>query len=358
MKKRIFSAMLALTMASGCVTTVHASETRRIQGYYANGYICTAYDSMCYPCVGAELEFNQKCFVDLDTKGTSDKKDDTVISGTVVPLPQFHEADGDTYPETLKVVGMNRKADVVHVMTAMGYKYSFKGCEDWEIGDGVSAIMHDNGTVFILDDYIVECKYGGWNEKNPFTDVKESDWFYDDVIWARENEVMTGLTEDTFAPNDTLTRAQVASIIYRIMGSPVVDYKSNFHDVAKGTWYSDAVGWASKNRIIAGYEDGNFGAYDPVTREQFATMMFRFGQYLALDMSGKTESLNGFSDAYKVSAYALEATQWAVGYGLISGKTVTELCPLGNTTRAECAAIVQRFMSEYRLEVCHDLDRI
>lgn len=351
MKKKILGAMLALTMIVGCVTTVHAyeTETRRIQGYYANGYICTAYDEQYYPYSGADLKFNERVFADLDTKGTQEKGDDEIIPGTIVSCEIFRETEGDQYPETMKIIDMNREADIVYVMTANGCKYSFKGCEDWEIGDGVSAIMHNNGSSFVIDDYIVECVYAGWSVKyNPFTDVKENDWFYKSVLWARENGIMSGFTYNTFVPNDVLTRAQCATILYRIKGSPAVDYTSVFFDVKANDWYASAVVWANKNGIVAGYTDGTFGANDAVTREQFATMLYRFGQYLKLDIDVKTESLQKFSDACSVSGYAKEPLEWAVGYGLISGRTETELCPLGNTSRAEGATIIQRMNTCWR----------
>lgn len=180
-----------------------------------------------------------------------------------------------------------------------------------------------------------------------FIDVSESDWFYSSVVYAKEHSIMSGLTEDTFAPNQKLSRAQCATILYRLYGSPEVTYKQKFKDVKSGDWYASAVIWASNAGIVSGYGDGTFGSNDNVTREQMATMMYRYANYLALDTVPKMADIEGYSDANKVSAYALDATKWAVGYGLISGTTPTTLNPLGNTSRAECAAIAERFMGAY-----------
>lgn len=180
-----------------------------------------------------------------------------------------------------------------------------------------------------------------------FVDVQESDWFYESVLFAKECHIMAGLTELTFGPNDSLSRAQAAAIIYRLMGSPEVQYTQQFSDVKEGDWYSKAVTWASRAKIVSGYSDGRFGADDNVTREQLATMMYRYANYLALDAAPKMTDVSGYNDAEKISEYAVDAIRWAVGYGLISGTSTTTLSPSGDTSRAQCAAIVQRFLKAY-----------
>lgn len=183
-----------------------------------------------------------------------------------------------------------------------------------------------------------------------FTDVQEEDWYYDAVVYAKKRGFMSGLSEETFGPNQKLSRAQFAAILYRIMDAPEVQYEDRFKDITKNSWYADAVVWANNSGIVSGYENGTFGPNDPVTREQMAAMMYRYANYLALETIPKMADISSYTDAGEVSTYALNATKWAVGYGLITGTTKTTISPLGNTTRAECAAIVQRFMAAYVMD--------
>lgn len=180
-----------------------------------------------------------------------------------------------------------------------------------------------------------------------FIDVCEANWYYDSVVFVKECGIMSGLSEEIFGPKEQLSRAQLASILYRITDSPEVAYEKIYSDVSSGSWYSDAVIWASNAGIVSGYKDGTYGPNDVVTREQVATMMYRYAQYLALETVPKMTDISDYDDAHKVSSYAERAIQWAVGYGLISGTTDTTISPKGNTTRAECAAITERFMEAY-----------
>lgn len=353
MKKRLLTATLAIMTVVG-TTTVSASDLcsseinkRRAQGYYANGFIFTRDGHYWdYNNNAKQLKFNEELFVDFDTKGTETKEDDELLIDTVVTWGEVRNVIGTTYPQTLKVIDINRKSDIVTCQTTNGFQYTFTGCEDWDLEDSVSATMNDNGTEYVMDDYIVDCRYVAWElSYNPFSDVKETDWFYKSVLWARENGIMSGYTETTFAPNEKLTRAQAAAIIYRLYGEEV-KYECNFTDVNKSDWYYDAVAWANHAYIVYGYGE-EFGADDNVTREQFAAMMYRYANYLALDVTPKMESISVFNDAYKVNPYAQTALEWAYGYGLINGTTETTLSPQGNATRAECSAIVQRFIEAY-----------
>lgn len=156
---------------------------------------------------------------------------------------------------------------------------------------------------------------------------------------------MTGLDEKTFGPSQNLARAQFAVILYRMEGEPVVDDISPFPDVENDTWYTDAVIWAYKNEIITGYTDtGKFGPSDDITREQIATMMFRYEKYKDQD-NGKRAELTSFPDADKVQVYAKEALQWCVANGIIEGTGVTEkiIDPQASTIRAVCATIISRY---------------
>ena len=154
---------------------------------------------------------------------------------------------------------------------------------------------------------------------------------------------MNGTSETTFAPNATLNRAMLAAILYRLAGEPAVTGESSpFTDVAADAWYSTAVNWASENGIVSGMGDGTFAPMNAITRQQLAAMLYRYAQYSKLDTSARG-NLDQFTDGSQVSSWASDAMAWAVGDGLISGKTANVIDPAGTATRAEVAAILMRF---------------
>jgi hypothetical protein len=137
----------------------------------------------------------------------------------------------------------------------------------------------------------------------------------------------------------------IVTILYRIeKGNQGEEVDAAFNDVAKGTWYYEAVLWAAGNGIVKGYGDGKFGPTDNVTREQLATILYRYARWKAID-SSETADLGAFSDAGTISSWALDAITWANANGLITGRTETELAPKGTATRAEAATILQRLVS-------------
>ena len=179
--------------------------------------------------------------------------------------------------------------------------------------------------------------------KLPYTDVNENDWYYPYVKDVFEKGLMTGLNETTFGPNQELVRAQFAVILWRMAGSPTVDYSSKFKDVPKGAFFTDAVMWASENGIVTGYTDGsgNFGSNDKITREQLATMLYRFAEKMGLDTSNTIDS-GTFPDGNKVSDFAIEGIEWCLGSGIITGDG-GNINPRGNVNRAVCATMISRF---------------
>ena len=180
----------------------------------------------------------------------------------------------------------------------------------------------------------------------PYKDVTENDWFYDYVYDVYVKELMTGLNETTFGPAQGLVRAQFAVIVYRMEGSPEVAFDANkFPDVPAGQFYSEAVIWAAENGIVTGYtSNGHFGPNDPITREQMATMMFRYANYKKMDTS-EEKDLSSFPDGGSVQAFAKDAMEWCTAKGIISGKGNEPkiLDPQGSTSRAECATIISRY---------------
>lgn len=173
----------------------------------------------------------------------------------------------------------------------------------------------------------------------PFTDVHKDHWFYEDVLYVYDNGLMNGISDTTFAPNETITRAMVVTILSRMSGEEIPEVADSvFSDVASGLWYSDAISWAASKNIVNGFEDGTFQPDAPMTRAQLVTILYRYAQYKGLDVSAFSD-LSQFTDAADVPAYALEAMQWAVGSGLISGNGLL-IDSASNATRAQVAAII------------------
>ncbi len=177
---------------------------------------------------------------------------------------------------------------------------------------------------------------------NPFTDVSESDWFYDAVKYVSENSLMSGTTTTTFAPNNNMTRAMLVTVLYRLDGQPSVTGTNSFTDVQSGLWYTNAVVWASENNIISGYGGDLFGTNDSVTREQMVSILYNYAKYKSYDVT-KTTELSAYTDASNVSSWAVSAMQWAVVNGIITGTTPTTLSPSGSATRAQVATVLMQF---------------
>lgn len=188
--------------------------------------------------------------------------------------------------------------------------------------------------------------YAKWTETPvsslPFGDVKSADWFYNDVKYVYEKGMMAGTAADVFAPNATTTRAMIVTILYRLEGSPAVTGTSAFVDVPAGQWYTDAVNWAAANQIVKGTSATTFAPNASITREQMAAILYRYAQYKGYDVTKKAD-LSGYSDNGQVSAYAKDALAWANAAKLINGVTNTTLAPQGNATRAQVSAILHRF---------------
>ena len=175
-----------------------------------------------------------------------------------------------------------------------------------------------------------------------FTDARAAAWYHDGVHWALENGVMNGVGDGKFAPNDTTTRAQVVTMLWRLEGSPAYVGMSEFSDVDNEEWYGPAIRWASSEGIVNGY-DGKFAPNDAVTREQLVTILYRYAQYKKLDVSvGEDTNILSYDDAFSVSDWAMSAMQWAVGSGVVNG-IGTNLEPAGDASRAQVATMLWRF---------------
>ena len=181
-----------------------------------------------------------------------------------------------------------------------------------------------------------------------FSDVRPADWYHDAVSYVCENGLMNGTSNTTFSPNATTSRSMIVTILYRLAGSPDMP-ESNwgypYADVDAAAYYSTPVYWARMNDLVTGYSDTQFGPDDAITREQMATIMYRYAYSKNL-VANEPYNLNQFGDNSQISSWARDSVAWAVGAGLISGKGDGVLDPQGATTRAEAAAILQRFLEK------------
>ena len=206
-----------------------------------------------------------------------------------------------------------------------------------QIGDDGSvslSLSHASQYAIVIDDHnhgVIDL---------PFTDVSDSDWFYDPVCYVYSQGLMTGTSATTFEPNTSLSRAMLVAVLHRLEGSPAAS-GSDFTDVAEGDWYAQAVNWAASVGVVNGFDDGTFQPNAAITREQMAAILRNYAAYKGLDVTA-ADDLANYSDASSVSDWAKESIQWAVGSGLLGGYEDGTLRPQGTTTRAEVASVLQR----------------
>lgn len=272
-------------------------------------------------------------------------------------LSQYYLKDGDA-------IEFFYTGDYQTVPGAHGYDDNKKAAQDVEALIGaIGTVTEDSGDKIaaarkaydaltdaqkkLVTNYNVlteaEAAFAALTNVLPFTDVAKDAWYFDAVQYVYENELFNGTGATSFSPNAQMNRAMLATVLYRLAGEPAVTGEgAAFTDVAQGTWYTDAVAWASVSGIVTGYGDGLFGSTDSITREQLAVMLYRYAQLMKLDTAA-SKDLSAFTDAGTVSTWATEAIAWACGEGLITGRTATTLVPQGTATRAEVATILMRF---------------
>lgn len=180
-----------------------------------------------------------------------------------------------------------------------------------------------------------------------YSDLQMHTWYHDCIHYCLENGLMVGTAQGVFSPDAALTRAQAVVILWRNEGSPLVEQPLDFDDVADDAWYADAVRWAVAADVMSGYGNGRFGADDPMTREQMASMFHRFALQKGVAVSdGAAVDLNRFSDADAISSWALDVVQWACDTGLLRGFEDGRLDPTGSTTRVQYSAMIMRFLED------------
>ena len=203
--------------------------------------------------------------------------------------------------------------------------------------DGTYTFTMPNGQVKVAVTFVEATP-----EPLPFTDVAEGDWFHDAVRYAYDNGLMDGVGEGQFAPNATTNRAMVVTILYRLAGEPAVSGDTAFTDVAAGQWYTNAVLWAAQKGIVNGISETEFAPSSDLTREQLATILYRYAESMGYDVSAQAD-LSGFPDAGDIQSYATQALSWAVAEGLLQGFEDESLQPQSTATRAQIATILMRF---------------
>lgn len=180
----------------------------------------------------------------------------------------------------------------------------------------------------------------------PFVDVRGSDWFYADVAFVYQQGMMNGISHNAFCPDITTSRGMIVAILYRLEGSPTVFGNHSFNDVKVSSYYKDAITWAASHGIVSGYNNDEFGTDDKITREQMASILYRYAAYKGYDVSCRAD-LSKFVDVGSISSYAADAASWANVHGLIQGVNNSLFNPAGNATRSQVAAILHRFCNEF-----------
>lgn len=221
---------------------------------------------------------------------------------------------------------------------------------------GGSVVVSENGatttTTTITPGQDVSVSFAGETEQPdepasdlPYRDVRANDWFYDAVKFVSDEKLMTGTGANTFAPNLTTTRGMIVSILYRLEGGPQINGSSPFTDVKDDDWYGDAVRWAERAGVVSGTSATTFAPNAAITREQLAAILMNYANYKHENTSARAD-LSKYSDVGKISSWANDVMAWAVSKGYISGMTATTLAPQGSATRAQVAAILQRYLAD------------
>ena len=184
-------------------------------------------------------------------------------------------------------------------------------------------------------------------ETAPFTDVPPGSWYEEAVLWAAENNITSGVGDHLFGPNQTVTRAQVVTMLWRIEDSPAAESTVTFSDVPDGKWYSDAVAWAAANELVAGYPNGTFAPGKDITRQELVTILFRYAKYKDPATAAPEDvDFSAYSDAGQIASFASDAMRWAVGTGVGHGTSDTTLSPNGTATRAQLVQMLYRWLAK------------
>lgn len=219
----------------------------------------------------------------------------------------------------------------------------------------VAVIVHDDGTREVVRKSLAEngsvripldgsATIEIIDNSRDFADVAEGSWYDDVVAFASSHELFNGTSENTFSPDAGMSRGMLAAVLCNLERGEATGLSAAFSDVSDDAWYVEAIAWAAENGIVSGYGDGTVGPDDLITREQMAAMLMNYANMLGCDTSARAD-LSAYSDAASVSSWAGDTMSWAVAEGIISGMTADTLAPQGTATRAQVAAMLQRFIA-------------
>ena len=257
-----------------------------------------------------------------------------VTGGYVLPYYKltFETNGGSSLEPVVKI-----KGTVIDLAEYSAYRYGYT-FDGWYADEALTQRV----TSVTLD--ADKTVYAAWTRNRFFEDVTIADWFYDDVMFVCGRGVMQGVSDTRFGPHLTATRAMMATILWRMEGSPAPTAEARFTDVRYGQWYSEAVAWTAQSGVYTGYADGSFRPNDSITREQLAAILYRYAKYKGVDVSvGEDTNILSYADAAEISDYAFPAMQWACGAGVMQGSN-GNLLPRGRATRAQIAAMLHRYL--------------
>ena len=255
--------------------------------------------------------------------------------------------DVDRYATEGDKVTITVSPDEAYMLDEMTLTSGGKDVEVTDNGDGTYTFTMPSGDVKIEVTFAEDPNWEPEPEEPamPFTDVNDNDWFYDVVLYAYDNGLMTGVSATEFAPNQTTTRGMIVSMLARLEGVTSAE-DAGFADVAANDWYATAVNWAASVGVVNGYEDNTFRPNAPITREQMAAILYNYADYKGYDVSARAD-LSDYADAASISSWAEDVLAWANAEGLINGMTATTIDPQGATTRAQTAAMFERFLTAH-----------
>ncbi len=255
--------------------------------------------------------------------------------------------DVDRYATEGDKVTITVSPDEAYMLDEMTLTSGGKDVEVTDNGDGTYTFTMPSGDVKIEVTFAEDPNWEPEPEEPamPFVDVNEGDWFYDVVLYAYDNGLMTGVSATEFAPNQTTTRGMIVSMLARLEGVTSAE-DAGFADVAANDWYATAVNWAASVGVVNGYEDNTFRPNAPITREQMAAILYNYADYKGYDVSARAD-LSDYADAASISSWAEDVLAWANAEGLINGMTATTIDPQGATTRAQTAAMFERFLTAH-----------
>lgn len=342
-------------------TWVYAGDTPKftltITGYVngENWHALDNWHNLTFTCKYSEKDWKHSKYYTITPSGlTAANYTITYENGTLTvydPLsPRFNVYVLDSWHGTVEAdYRYARKDTVVTLRVKPDWGYELKDLTVTDShGYGLKLTYHTDGSyTFTMPRDNVTVKATFESRDMPFVDVPGDAWYAGGVRYVYAHGLMNGTGNWRFSPYRTTTRAMVATILYRIEGSPRVYGSSQFTDVKTGSWYEDAVIWATQNGIVEGYSKKEFGADDAVTREQLAAMLYRYADYCRCDLSaGRYVDLSKFSDLHEISDYAIPALRWAVGEGILEGRTGKRLAPADTASRAEISMMLMRFCED------------